>query len=206
MIPRACLLALLVMLSPRAALAEFGWQPDAKQRALLARGEIVVDVKSGDEATRAPVRAAVSIAQPPAVIYRAMTSCTQAIEYVPNLSLCQVLETAADRQSEVIEHVVDFGWYLPAQRYVFRAQYVEAQRIAFELVRGDLRDLRGVWSLLPASNGGATIVTYQVRIQPKARVPQWLVRRNLRRELPALLAALREHVNDRARRADHARE
>jgi ribosome-associated toxin RatA of RatAB toxin-antitoxin module len=199
MIARALTVGALTLGMPYTALAEFDWQPGAAQHAQLARGGVVVDVPSYDDLPLGSVRAAISIPAASTAIYSAMTSCAEALRYVPRLTFCHVRETAADRSTQLIEHVVDYGWYLPAQRYTFRAHYTPTQRIAFELVSGDLRELRGVWTLTPNATGTATIVTYEVRIQPKARVPRWLVRRSLKRELPALLTALRAHVNVQAK-------
>jgi uncharacterized protein YndB with AHSA1/START domain len=185
--------------------ADAEWLLGPAQLAALERREIVVDAAISDDAWHGAVRAAVRIAQPSATIYAAMIDCSAALRYVPHLERCRVLESSADERSQVIEHIADLGWYLPATHYVFRADYEAPRRIAFRLVRGELRELVGEWQLLPAADGAATIVTYQVRIVPKLRVPRWAIQRSLRGELPALLQALRTYVEAPASAAGAAR-
>ncbi len=182
--------------------ADGAWSFSAAQHAALERGEILVEAILASAELRGLVRAAVRIAQPAGAIYAVMTDCTAALRYVPRLETCRVLETSVDGRAQVIEHVADLGRYLPATRYVFRADYVPERRIAFRLVRGDLRELEGEWRLLTTAAGAATIVTYQVRLAPKLRVPRWAVRRSLKHELPALLTALRAYTQASAARQE----
>jgi hypothetical protein len=125
-----------------------------------------------------------------------MTDCAQALEFVPHLELCRVLESARDGSWQLVEHAVDFSWYLPRIDYVFRAEYEPFHRIRFAHVRGDLRENRGVWELQPAGDGSATILTYRVHIVPRNFVPSWVVRSSLRRDLPLMLRALRARCEE----------
>jgi ribosome-associated toxin RatA of RatAB toxin-antitoxin module len=182
------------------------WPLSAAQRAAVERREVVVvsDARATSVAQdRAPeatppvatgphaVRAAVLIDAEAPHVYALMTSCAAALQYVPSLRRCRVVARTADGSSEDIEHEVDYGWLLPAVRYTFRARYEPAQRITFDAVEGDLRVNEGRWELRTQSGGRQTLVTYRVRLVPRFAVPQWMVRAALRRELPALLEALR---------------
>lgn len=169
------------------------WAFTDAQRTALERREILVDADVSREQNRGDVRAAVRIQAAAATIYAAMTDCRAALEFVPHLKHCVVLETAPDRSWQLIEHVADLGWYLPSTRYVFRAEYDPMRSVRFHHISGDLRENDGLWELVGADGGAATIVTYRVRIVPRFYVPQWLIRSSLKRELPALLDALRRH-------------
>ena len=63
----------------------------------------------------------------------------------------------------------------------------------FHRIGGNLKYEVGSWLLAP-SQDGATTVQYQVTVQPGFCIPQFLVRRSLRRQLPAALIALRNHA------------
>lgn len=178
----------------RPAAAQDAWVFDAEQQAVLESGEVLVESEVQQGAASGFVRAAVRVRAAPDTVYRAMTDCAAALQYVPHLEVCVVLERSPDGRSELIEHVADMSWYLPATRYVFEARYEPPRSIAFDAKRGDFRELSGRWELRPDDAGGATTVTYRVQMQPKFRVPQWLVRRSLQRELPELLVALRRFV------------
>ncbi len=171
----------------------FDWDLSESQLEALRSGEILVDADVDRDRNRGDVRAAVAIEAVRDVVYGAMTSCPTALTFVPHLRRCVVLETAPDRSWQVIEHVVDLGWYLPGTRYVIRAEYDPGRSVRFQHLRGDLSDNSGLWELRPAPGWDATIVTYRVRVVPRFYVPQWLIRRSLKQELPALLEALRRH-------------
>jgi len=185
------LVVFCLLWSPSSAAVD--WDLSESQFEMLKRGEVLVDADVRRDENRGDVRAAVSIAASRDVIYAAMSSCPAALAFVPHLKHCVVLEAAQDQSWQVIEHLVDLGWYLPGTRYVFRAEYDPGRSVRFEHLRGDLSDNRGLWELRPAPGWEATIVTYRVHIVPRFYVPQWLIRQSLKRELPALLEALRQH-------------
>lgn len=181
-----CALALAAV-----AAGEPDWPLTPEQKARLERGEVLVQADLARSGTAGDARAAVLVRAPRAIIYRNMTNCERALGFVPHLVHCQVLETSPDGRSELVEHEVDYGWYLPRASYVFRARYDPGQRVRFEAVSGDFRVNEGLWELVPRADG-AVVVTYRVRLRPRFYVPRWLVRRSLRRELPALMRALRD--------------
>jgi ribosome-associated toxin RatA of RatAB toxin-antitoxin module len=157
---------------------------------LLAR-EIVVVSSVDPSGASGRARAAVWIAAPPATVFAWMTDCAKALSFVPHLKTCRVTETAADRLSELVAHEVDYSWFLPRTRYVFRARYQPPTRVDFQEVSGDLEINQGSWQLTASPDAAHTLVTYEVRLKPRMFVPSWLVRRGLRKDLPELLAALR---------------
>lgn len=176
------------LLASRAAGAE-GWTLSAAELPRLAQGEILTFTDVEGEHGR--FRAAVQIAAPVERVFRTMTDCGEALEYVPHLQRCAVLESGPAGTWQVIEHEVDYGWLLPRAHYVFRAEYEPHAAVRFSNVRGDFRENDGVWELRSAAGGAGTLVTYEARVVPRRLVPRWLVRSTLRRELPALLEALR---------------
>lgn len=192
---RALRAIVIAMIGASAAGAATGqdWHLTVEQRERLARGEVLVYADVQASPTRGDVLAAVQIAAAAERIFRTLTDCAQALEFVPRMKLCRVLESAADGSWQFVEHAVDHGWYAPHTQYVFRAEYEPFHRIRFTHVRGDLRDNHGVWELQPAGEGesAATILTYRVHIVPRFYVPRWLVRSSLRRDLPLLLRSLR---------------
>jgi hypothetical protein len=145
------------------------------------------------------VYAAVRIRATADVIWNVMTNCEDAPSFVPGLKRCRRLDGAPDGSWEIIEHEVKYSWLLPTVHYVFRADYQRPHRIDFHRVGGDLKDQEGTWRLEEWADASATIVEYEVYLDPGFWVPEALVRHTLRRDLPAVLRALRDRVESSMR-------
>lgn len=180
--------------------ADFELTPAELQR--VARGETVIRASLDTAQRRGTVRAALLINAPPEVVFQAMNSCAEAMEYVPHLRSCRVLPPSGDAAVRFVEHEVDFGWYAPRLAYVFRADLVTDRSIAFRQVSGDFKANQGVWEFEPA--GAHTLLRYRVEIDPPGFVPNWLARSMFKRELPQMLTDLRRHCEAQQRRRTHA--
>ena len=131
---------------------------------------------------------------PPAVVFEMMTRCAEAAEVCAAPSkLCRVRERSADKSWELVEHEIDLGWYAPRLKYVFRADFVADQSIAFRQVSGDFKANHGMWELEPADSGNRTLLRYRVYLDPPGYVPTWLARSTFKRELPQMLTDLRRY-------------
>jgi ribosome-associated toxin RatA of RatAB toxin-antitoxin module len=173
------------------------WELTAEQRAELAHGGVVVVAEVDSSSSSGEVKAAVQINASPEEIFRTLTDCEQALEFVPHLERCRVLERAPDDSWQVVEQDLDYGWYLPRITVVFRAEYEPFRRISFRQVRGDLKVNEGAWELSSAGQAtDSTIAAYSTRIVPRFFVSRRLMQSSLRRDLPALMRALRARCED----------
>jgi len=202
--PRVIVVAMALM--PSSALtAASGWvaEPDVQNR--LASGEVVVQAATSVDpaAPRGRVRAAVRIAASSQAIWSVMTDCSQARLYVPGLKQCRRIDGAPDGRWEDIEHELRYSWLLPAVRYVFRAEYDRPRRMDFHRVRGDLKEEEGTWLLMQTPDGSATVVEYEVYLDPGFWIPQFLVTRALRKDVPAVLSGLRDRVEHSRERVEY---
>jgi uncharacterized protein YndB with AHSA1/START domain len=169
--------------------------------ARLERGDVVVRpvVETGPEAGM--VRSAVRIDAPTAVVYRLMTDCAAARQYVPHLERCAVLEAATDGSWQLIEQQLDYGWFAPALDYVIRADYTADVSVDLRQVSGDFLVNEGRFELEELADGRGTLLRYRLRLIPPRSVPLWLQRRTVVRELPQMLRQLRQ-LSQRAAAAD----
>lgn len=185
-------LALALCLAPvcGARAGETALTPAEAQR-VAARG-IVIRASLDASQRRGTVRAAIRIDASPQVIFRMMTRCEDARRYVPHMRLCRVRDQAPDNSWQLVEHEIDFGWYAPRIKYVFRADLVADRRIDFHQVAGDFKANQGSWELEPAADGSHTLLLYRAYIDPPGYLPNWLVRSSFRREMPQMLSDLRK--------------
>jgi uncharacterized protein YndB with AHSA1/START domain len=193
------LACVLVLLQPAAA-AQSEWVADPAIQERLAAGEVVVAAGAIDPAhPRGLVRAAVRIKAPPEAIWTIVTDCRQALSFIPGLRHCRRIDGAPDGSWQDVEHEVRYSWLLPSVRYVFHAVYDRPHRIDFHRISGDLKQEEGTWLLTRTADGAGTVVEYEVYVDPGFWIPQALVTRSLRRDIPAVLSGLRacaEHDAD----------
>jgi hypothetical protein len=64
-------------------------------------------------------------------------------------------------------------------------------RVDFRLLEGNLKAIQGEWRFTELEEGAGLLVTHAIQVQPSFPVPRWMIRRNMRRDLPDMLACLR---------------
>ena len=158
----------------------------------IRSGEVVVESKPVDNLPQGQVWAAIWIPEPVEAVWDTMLDCDAAPNFVPGMKTCEILETGTN--TDVRRHRVDIGFLLPDVQYVFRADYTLHQTIRFERVSGGLQSMEGTWRFEPDPATEGTLVRYSVFIDPGFFVPQWMVRKMLRANLPEILEALRNEV------------
>jgi ribosome-associated toxin RatA of RatAB toxin-antitoxin module len=162
---------------------------DAEDPAILARleaGEVVARETSGDS-QGGSARMQMLVRAPAQAVWAVIVSCELAFRFVDGLQRCEVLEDSGDRA--LVHQVVDRGWLTPRLDFVFESLRQPWDWISFRLVEGNVKAMEGSWRFEETPAG--TLVEYEIRLRPQARVPGFLVRRNIGRTLPDLLACVR---------------
>jgi hypothetical protein len=183
-------------LLPLTGIAQSDWTAAPALKARLAAGEVVVTTAAAIDPRqpRGRVLAAVLIKATPEAIWRVMTDCVQAPLFVPGLKHCRRINGASDGSWEDFEQEVQYSWFMPVVRYVYRAEYDRPHLVHFRRISGDLKDEEGRWLLTPTPDQSATLVQYEVYVDTGFWVPQVLVNRSVRKDLPTALAGLRDRV------------
>ena len=190
------------MLLPLATQAGTAWVADPTVQQQLTAGQVAVQIEF-DGNQHVQVRAAIKVNASAETIWRVLTDCEHASNFIPGVKRCRRVQSAPDGAWEIIEHEAKSSWFMPAVTSVIRAEYKRPHRIDFKRVSGDLKQEEGDWVLEPAqlatagsdpAVGTATIVEYELFVDPGFWVPRVLLRHSLRSELPAALTALRERA------------
>ncbi len=185
---------LVGLLLAGSGLAQVLERPSAEwaQRERLLAGEILVHVDNAGR-FRGHVQAAIAIKASPEAIWQVVTDCDKAPEFVPGVLSCERLKVLEPGRVELFRQIVKYSWYLPRLEYEFRLEYFPYQQMNFRRVKGSLRRLDGTW-WLEALDAQTTLVFYSVDLDPGFLIPKFLVRQALSKDLPKVLAALRERV------------
>jgi hypothetical protein len=185
------LLAALLLLPVVAAAQPADFTDEASQRA-LATGDVPVLASTVQGERGASVRAAVMIHARPETVWAIMRDCASAPAYIPGVRRCQRKDAAADGSWEIVEHEMKYSWLMPVVHSVLLLTYHDWQ-MDFRRLSGDMKAEEGSWQV-QRSGDGATLVEYQLHVEPGFWVPGSIVRASLRHELPEALRALRRRA------------
>jgi polyketide cyclase/dehydrase/lipid transport protein len=190
---RAAVLGLL-MLSGRAG-ADTADEPDLTwiDRPSIDSGEVQVRAERTDHPLTVQVKVAAIVHAPPEAIWRVLIACDVSPQYVPNVVSCRSLEKINGGSSELFVQKIKAIFFLPTFEHVFRLDYTPYRRIDVHRVSGPIAQLDGSWWLLQQPDG-ATLLVYEVAVDPGMPVPRFFVRATLRRDLPRVVAAVRERA------------
>ena len=156
--------------------------------ARLMRGEILLQIVR-DEQPGAAARVTALFQTNAQAIWDIIGYCKYEFIYMRGLKLCEMLE--GDQFQMTMRHRLRNSWYSPTLDFTFEAKREPGGDGEAHLLTGDLKILEGRWKFSPLAEDNKVIVVHEVRIQPKLPAPEWLVRRNLKRDLPAMLACIR---------------
>ena len=164
----------------------YGADSSPDQLNKLLAGEVVPHaVESGKAGGSARMKI---LARAPAEsIWSVIISCEKAFMFVDGLEVCEVIEDNGDRA--LVHQVVKRGWPIPIQDFVFESLRNPHTEMSFRLVEGNLKAMEGAWQFDETAQG--TLVDYQISVQPAIAAPKFIVRRNIEKGMPDLLACIR---------------
>jgi hypothetical protein len=191
---RAALLALCSIASGAAAQPTLDWL----DRDRLAAREVLVQADRSDRPLTVHIQLAVEVDAPPQAIWDVLRACDVAPEYVPNVLRCRSLEEVDDGRGEVFVQTIKPIFFLPTFEHVFRLDYTPYSRIDVSRVSGPIAHMQGTWWLLPQDNGRILLV-YELALDPGMPIPRFMVRATLKRDLPQVLAAVRDRAEAASR-------
>lgn len=180
--------------SASAAIQESEWVGAPATQAQLDAGRVIVQSGFDAKQSRVSVDAAIRVHASPQAIWPLITRCDSAAILIPGLKHCKLMSSAPDGSWAVVEHDIKFAALLPMVHSVYRADYHAPYRMDFHRIAGDMKDEVGVWLLQPSTDGSSTTIEYRVAMQPGFFVPHGMVRRSLKKQLPAALLALRKRA------------
>jgi hypothetical protein len=189
---RIALLALFSIASGAVAEPNLDWL----DRDALAAGEVLVQADHGDRRLTVNVQLAVEIDASPTAVWDVLRACEVAPEYVPNVVSCRKLEEVDDGRGELFVQTVKPIFFMPTFEHVFRLDYTPYSRIDVSRVSGPIAHMQGTWWLLPQDTG-RILLFYELELDPGMPIPRFMVRATLKRDLPKVLAAVRERAEAR---------
>jgi hypothetical protein len=170
-------------------------QPDLDwiDRDAIAAREVQVYVERSARPLTSEVRLAIEVAAPAAAIWDVLKACELSPQYVPNVVSCKKLEALEGGRAELFQQTIKPIFFMPTFEHVFRLDYMPHTRIDVNRVSGPIAHMQGTWWLLPQDNG-RILLLYELELDPGMPIPRFLVRATLKRDLPKLVAAVRDRA------------
>jgi hypothetical protein len=172
-------------------------EPDLSwlDRALLDRGEIQVHPDQIEHGV-VHMRFAVKVSAPVPALWDVLKDCPRSAEYTPNIVSCRSLEILDDGRAELFTQTIKIAFFVPAFEHVVRLSYDPYTHIGVHRVSGPIDVLDGNWWLVPQADGSVLLVN-ELAINIGLPVPRFLVRATMRREVPKMLAGIRDRAQAR---------
>jgi len=160
--------------------------PDESTMERLRGGDWVLESGVSDE-HGAAASILIFMRTPVERIWATIISCADAEVFVDGLEFCEVLEERGDYA--ITHQVVDKGWMTPRMDYRFETRREPYRHMQFKLLEGNLKTMQGSWDFESLPDG--VLVRHVLVLAPLVPAPRWLVRRNLKKDLPNLMQCIR---------------
>ena len=182
---RMALAVMLALISSPAWLAQVTYGRTQDQVLVPQMTEEQIGAKS-----YAVVRSVVKAS--PDLVWQILTNYSIQTSIFHNLKKCQVL---TDKGSvKVIHHQVHPSGVPNTFDYDIEIHEVARKSMEWHRLGGDFREVEGFWKLEPVEGGRSTLVTYASYINGGFFIPQVLIKRQARIDMPAVMLALKDHA------------
>ncbi|MCX6826700.1 MAG: hypothetical protein NTV06_05465 [candidate division Zixibacteria bacterium] len=142
------------------------------------------------------IRRGIVIEQSQEEVWMALTDTAEIKSFMPKLKRYDVIENYPDSQKVFCSGKPH--WLLKTFSVILSVKLHPPEEISWERIEGDLKSLRGFWRLCQRKDG-KTIAVYGIQCEPGCFVPQFLINRGLKKDLPGMLKGVRSRVAERAK-------
>lgn len=132
---------------------------------------------------------------PPQQIWHVLTDYDNAHKVFPQVKKCQVLKD--EGSTKVVKHTVAPSGPVGTFTYVLKITEKAPHSLEWNRMSGAFKQVRGFWKLEPLDNGRTTLVTYASFVDGGLFLPQPLIRRQARIDMPTVMASLKDQVHTR---------
>jgi len=159
---------------------------------LLDRGDVQVHPDQIEHGV-VHMRFAVKVAAPVPALWDVLKDCPRSADYTPNIVSCRSLEILDDGRAELFSQTIKIAFFVPSFEHVFRLSYEPYTHIGVHRVSGPIDVLDGNWWLVTQGDGSVLLLN-ELAIDIGLPIPRFLVRATMRREVPKMLAGIRDRA------------
>lgn len=140
----------------------------------------------------------------PEQVWNILTDYTQAPSIFSTLKKCHIV---ADKGgTKIVHHVLRPTGLMNTFEYDIEVKEQPHKMVEWHRVSGDFKAVDGFWRLDPVECGRATLVTYASYVNGGLFMPQALIKRQARIDVPQVMASLRDHAERTMNIASHGHQ
>ncbi|MGJ3253895.1 MAG: SRPBCC family protein [Elainellaceae cyanobacterium] len=165
-------------------------QLPSQDQAALQSGRVTLSGSNGQYTVR------VLVSAPAATAWSVLTDYNNFSRFFPSVAESRLLRSDGNQRVFEQINVIRIFPISRRSRIVIAATESYPQRIAFNLVEGDVDSLQGTWQLEPIS-ATQVLITHQVSVQPESSTPRGIFFNIYQNTLQDTLAALKQEAERR---------
>lgn len=125
-------------------------------------------------------------------VFKILTDYDNAPLIFPCLKKCKVLKEKGNVKT--VQHQIKPSGFPGTFEYVLDIKEIANRTQEWRRVSGDFSEVEGFWKLDPTEDGNSTHVTYASYVNGGFFLPQALIKRQTRMDVPAVMTALKSHA------------
>ncbi len=117
--------------------------------------------------------------------------------FLPNVASSKVIDTQGNQKIFEQVSIVDLWLFTEQSTLQISAKETQKQKIDFQMVKGDLKNLQGTWQLEQVTDN-QILITHTVKVQPKSTTEKPLFFGFYESSLEATLEAISQEITKRS--------
>jgi ribosome-associated toxin RatA of RatAB toxin-antitoxin module len=135
----------------------------------------------------------------PEHVWRVLTDYKNACSVFPQLRKCETLEEKG--ATKILKHKIQpSGLAGCTYEYVLEVRETAPRTLEWHRLSGDFKSVDGLWKLEPTNAGHDTLVTYSSYVNGGVFIPQFMIKRQSKIDMPDVLANLKSESEANALR------
>jgi ribosome-associated toxin RatA of RatAB toxin-antitoxin module len=125
----------------------------------------------------------------PEAVWQVLTDYSNATKVFPQLKKCSVV--ADHGTTKILKHQVAPSGTLGTYEYIIELKETAPKALEWHRMSGAFKEVDGFWKLEPIEGGHSTLVTYSAYVNGGFFMPQPLVKRQCKIDMPQIMSTLR---------------
>jgi len=130
-----------------------------------------------------------TVKAPPEKVWQILTDYDNASRVFPQMKKCKLMQDHG--HTKIVKHVISPSGLPGSYEYTVEVKETAPTAMEWHRVSGAFKQVDGYWKLEPLDGGRTTLVTYASHVDGGMFIPQALIRRQCKIDMPGVLSTLK---------------